>query len=197
MKFANDYAQADFWSKKAFAEGYPARSVWKLKEIDEKFHLIGKASIALDLGAAPGSWTLYVSRGGAKKVVACDLNALSKTVQAENIFFVQGDLNEKNIREKIANEGPYDVVLCDAAPLTTGNRIVDTARSENLVEMALYYAENFLKQNGNFAVKIFQNGSQQTILKKMREIFLSAKSFKPNACRSESFETYLIGLQKK
>lgn len=197
MKPANNYAQADFWSKKAFAEGYPARSIWKLKEIDEKFHLIEKSASVLDLGSAPGSWTMYVSRKGAKKIVSCDLNELSQKVRTDNVFFVQGDLNESAVREKIASFGPYDTVLCDAAPLTTGNRIVDTARSENLADMALYYAEAMLKRGGNFAVKIFQNGNQQTVLKKMRDIFASAKIFKPVACRSESFETYLIGLQKK
>jgi len=89
------------------------------------------------------------------------------------------------------------LVVCDAAPKTTGNRMVDTACSEQLVEMAVWYAQTMLKQGGNFAVKIFQNGNQQQILKNMREIFTTAKGFKPEACRSESFETYLIGLKKK
>ena len=74
---------------------------------------------------------------------------------------------------------------------------MDTARSEQLVEMAIWYAQAMLKTNGNFAVKIFQNGDQQKLLKSMREIFTSAKGFKPEACRSESFETYLIGIDKK
>lgn len=195
----NSYEKPDFWSRKAFSEGYPARSVYKLKEIDEKFGLIPGNGTALDLGAAPGSWTVFLlrklSRGGS--VVSCDLNPLAKNVKGDNLTFIQGDLNDADIRGRIQELGPYDSVVCDAAPLTTGNRTVDTARSQQLVEMAVWYAENMLKKGGNFAVKIFQNGDQQVFIKKMRELFVTAKGFKPEACRSESFETYLIGLDRK
>lgn len=196
---ANSYEKPDFWSQKAFQEGYPARSVYKLKEIDEKFGMIKKNYVVLDLGAAPGSWTTFLLRkmDGTGKVVSCDLNPLSKSVKGENLLFVQGDLNDAEIRQKIKSEGLYDLVVCDAAPKTTGNRTVDTARSEQLVEMAIWYAQTMLKTGGNFCVKIFQNGDQQKLLKLMREIFTNAKGFKPEACRSESFETYLIGINKK
>lgn len=202
----NGYEKPDFWSRKAFSEGYPARSVYKLKEIDEKFSMIRRGCSALDLGAAPGSWTVFLLRtlkglgdadGNPGKVVSCDLNPLSKSVRAENLTFVQGDLNEGEIFERIRGEGPFDLVVCDAAPLTTGNRVVDTARSQGLVKMAIWYAREMLKPGGNFAVKIFQNGDQQSLLRSMREIFSQARGFKPEACRSESFETYLIGLNKK
>ncbi len=196
---ANSYEKPDFWSQKAFSEGYPARSVYKLKEIDEKFEMIKKNYTVLDLGAAPGSWTVFLLRqlNNTGKVVSCDLNPLSKTVKGDNLLFIQGDLNAPEIRKQIKENGPYDLVVCDAAPKTTGNRTVDTARSEQLVEMAVWYAQTMLKTGGNFAVKIFQNGDQQRILKSMREIFTSAKGFKPEACRAESFETYLIGINKK
>lgn len=195
----NSYEKPDYWSQKAFSEGYPARSVYKLKEIDEKFGMIKKNYTVLDLGAAPGSWTVFLLRKmeGSGKVVSCDLNPLSKSVKGENLTFIQGDLNAPEIRSQIKENGPYDLVVCDAAPKTTGNRTVDTARSEQLVEMAVWYAQNMLKTGGNFAVKIFQNGDQQKILKSMREIFTSSKGFKPEACRSESFETYLVGINKK
>lgn len=196
---ANSYEKPDFWSRKAFSEGYPARSVYKLQEIDEKFGFLKKSYKVLDLGAAPGSWTTFILRKmeGSGKVVSCDLNELSKSVKGDNLVFIQGDLQEKSIVDKIKAEGPFDLVVCDAAPLTTGNRVVDTARSLGLVKMAVWYAEIMLKQGGNFCVKIFQNGDQQSILKKMREIFTQAKGFKPKACRAESFETFLIGLGKK
>ena len=196
---SNSYEKPDYWSQKAFSEGYPARSVYKLKEIDEKFSMIKKNYTVLDLGAAPGSWTTFLLRklDGSGKVVSCDLNPLSKSVKGENLTFLQGDLNAPEIRKIIKENGPYDLVVCDAAPKTTGNRIVDTASSEQLVEMAIWYAQAMLKKGGNFAVKIFQNGDQQRLLKSMREIFTSAKGFKPEACRSESFETYLIGINKK
>ena len=196
---ANSYEKPDFWSRKAFSEGYPARSVYKLQEIDEKFGMIKKNYRVLDLGAAPGSWTTFLLRSldGSGKVVSCDLNPLAKDVKGDNLVFVQGDLNDAEIREVIQKEGPFDLVVCDAAPLTTGNRVVDTARSTGLVKMAVWYAQTMLRTGGNFAVKIFQNGEQKKILSEMRKLFETAKGFKPQACRSESFETYLIGLNKK
>ncbi len=195
----NSYSKPDYWSQKAFKEGYPARSVYKLEEIDKRFGMLRKNYTVLDLGAAPGSWTTWLLRNlnGTGKVVSVDLNPLSKDVRAENLVFFQGDLLSEEIRNQITENGPYDLVVCDAAPLTTGNRTIDTARSKNLVDMAIWYAQSMLKQGGNFCVKIFQNGNQQKELQKMREIFTSAKGFKPEACRTESFETYLIGLGKK
>lgn len=195
----NSYAKPDFWSQKAFREGYPARSVYKLEEMDRKFGLLKGASKVLDLGSAPGSWTVWLLRnikeGGS--VVSVDLNPLAKDVKADNLTFIQGDLLSAEVRAQIEAKGPYDLVVCDAAPLTTGNRTVDTARSTALVEMAVYYAQQQLKNGGSFCVKIFQNGSQQKELQKMRAVFTTAKGFKPEACRNESFETYLIGLNKK
>lgn len=195
----NSYNKPDYWSQKAFREGYPARSVYKLEEIDNKFGMLKKSYTVLDLGAAPGSWTTWLLRNldGSGKVVSCDLNPLSKSVKGDNLVFFQGDLLSEEIRNQITAQGPYDLVVCDAAPLTTGNRTIDTLRSKALVEMAIWYADAMLKQGGNFCVKIFQNGDQQKLLMKMREIFTQAKGFKPEACRQVSFETYLIGLGKK
>lgn len=213
------YEKSDYWAQKAAKEGYPARSVYKLMEIEEKFHIIPKDGAVLDLGASPGSWTSFLLKfdaahsgnlhdgqalpssgeklSGNCRIVACDLNPLSKTVKGDNLIFIQGDLNEKTTRENIVAAGPYNAVLCDAAPLTTGNKMVDRARSEQLVEMAIWYAENALKTGGGFAVKIFQNGSQKQFLDKMRLLFSDARGFKPKACRSQSVETYLIGLKKR
>jgi 23S rRNA (uridine2552-2'-O)-methyltransferase len=196
---SNSYEKPDFWSKKAFSEGYPARSVYKLKEMDEKFGLIKKSYRVLDLGAAPGSWTTFVLRAldGNGHVTAIDLSPLSKDVKATNLSFFQGDLYAEGIRNEAKKLGPYDLVICDAAPATTGNRTVDTARSSGLVELAIFYAEEMLLPGGNFVVKIFQGGDQQEHLKKLRTLFASARGFKPEACRTESFETYLVGLGKK
>lgn len=196
---SNSYEKPDFWSQKAFKEGYPARSVYKLQEIDKKFGFLKKNYTVLDLGAAPGSWTTWLLRqlDGSGKVVSVDLNPLSKSVKGDNLVFFQGDLLSKEIRDQITANGPYDLVVCDAAPLTTGNKVVDTARSKGLVEMAIWYAESMLKPGGNFCVKIFQNGDQQKLLQKMRAVFTQAKGFKPEACRQESFETYLIGINRK
>ncbi|MBE6344387.1 MAG: RlmE family RNA methyltransferase [Spirochaetaceae bacterium] len=196
---SNSYKKPDYWSRKAFSESYPARSVYKLQEINGKFGILKKNYNVLDLGAAPGSWTTFVLRqlDETGHITSIDLNPLSKDVVGNNLTFIQGDLYNEEIRKQALEHGPYDLVICDAAPPTTGNKTVDTARSAGLVELAIYYAKTMLKPNGNFAVKIFQGGDQQMFLKSMRQIFQSARGFKPEACRNESFETYLIGLNKK
>ncbi len=196
---ANSYEKPDYWSKKAFSEGYPARSVYKLKEIDEKFGMLNKNTRILDLGAAPGSWTVFALRmlDGTGHVTSIDLNPLAKDVKGDNLTFLQGDLYDERVRAHALSLGPYNSVICDAAPATTGNRVIDTARSTGLVELAIFYAQEMLKSGGNFVVKIFQGGDQQNLLTQMRKIFKTARGFKPAACRAESFETYLIGLDKR
>jgi 23S rRNA (uridine2552-2'-O)-methyltransferase len=192
------YEKPDFWSQKAFSEGYPARSVYKLKELNEKFALIKKNYSVLDLGAAPGSWTTFVLEILQKTghITAIDLQPLTKLFSCDNFIFVQGDISSAEAKARAAENAPYDLVLCDAAPSTTGNRVVDTARSNELVECAVNYADTVLKAGGNFVVKIFQGSDLGVLLKTFRGIFQTAKTFKPAACRSGSFETYLVGLQK-
>jgi len=149
----------------------------------------------LDLGAAPGSWTVFVLRmlENTGQVVAIDLQPLSKNVKGKNLAFFQGDMYNEGIRQSVASLGPYNAVLCDAAPATTGNRLIDTARSADLVEQAICYAENMLIPGGNCAIKIFQGGDQQILLKKMKQLFSSARGFKPSACPSEPFDMSLVG----
>jgi len=234
-----NYEKPDFWSLKAQKEGYPARSVYKLKEIDEKFRLFKPAGDlrVLDLGAAPGSWSLYVlrhcaQRSGTKAVkpphsggnsasgedpgfaenpasaetplllAAADLLPLSRRFDGglfdrKDFFFIQGDFTDSAVREELIRRGPYTALISDAAPGTTGARTVDTLRSLALAEEALAYADSCLKPGGNLALKIFQGGDTAALLKQLRERFETVKSFKPTACRSDSFEIYFIGLGKK
>lgn len=194
----NAYKKADFWSKKAFESGYPARSVWKLKEMDKKFSLFKGGGIVLDLGAAPGSWTMYALErcGEGGRVVSVDLSLLSERIASDRLFFIQGDMTSAEVRQAVAARGPYSLVISDAAPATTGNRTVDTAQSEALAETALFYAENMLKRGGHFAAKIFQGGGEREAMQKMKALFSVVKAFKPEASRSGSFETYLIGLSR-
>ncbi|MDR3146852.1 MAG: RlmE family RNA methyltransferase, partial [Treponema sp.] len=143
------YEKPDTWSLRAQQEGYPARSVYKLKEMDEKFRLIPAGPSrgvfrALDLGAAPGSWSLYTLRrlAGAGFLAAADLSPLSRRYDrglfdGENFCFVRGDITTAEVRSALMERGPYRLVICDAAPLTTGNRQVDTLRSLELAETAL------------------------------------------------------------
>jgi 23S rRNA (uridine2552-2'-O)-methyltransferase len=202
------YEKPDSWSLRAQKEGYPARSVYKLKEMDEKFRLIppstGRSAPdfrVLDLGAAPGSWSLYTLRrlAGAGFLAAADLAPLSRQYDrglfgGENFFFIRGDITAPETREALLSRGPYSLVLCDAAPATTGSRAVDTLRSLELAETALGYGEAVLKVGGALVVKVFQGGDSAALLKKIRALFESGRAFKPAACRPESFETYYIGL---
>ena len=206
------YKKTDYWSQKAQAEGYPARSVYKLKEMDEKFKLLsggggfGKGDSpvkVLDLGAAPGSWSLYVLRrmAGRGFLAAADLVPLPRQYgqglfAGENFFFVQGDITETGTQEALASRGPYHLVMSDAAPATTGNRVVDTLRSLALAEAAVRYAELALVPGGSLIVKVFQGEGAPELLTRIRGLFKAGKSFKPRACRSNSFETYYIGLGK-
>jgi 23S rRNA (uridine2552-2'-O)-methyltransferase len=215
-----DYSKPDHWSLKAQNEGYPARSVYKLKEMDEKFGLVKPARQTpfkvLDLGAAPGSWSLYVlrktrrthsaagsgSEPGKPLLVSVDLSPLSRQYDQglfdrPDFLFIQGDFTLPDIRETIIAQGPYNLLISDAAPATTGNRSVDTLRSLGLAETALDYADAALVRGGNMAIKVFQGGDTGNLLKEIRRLFESGKSFKPSSCRAESFETFYLGLGKK
>jgi 23S rRNA (uridine2552-2'-O)-methyltransferase len=205
-----DYKKPDHWQQKARKEGYPARSVYKLKEIDEKFGFFRPRCSAsgriLDIGAAPGSWSLYVLQKMTKTrqgfLAAVDLSPLSREFDkglfdGDNFFFIQGDITAAPIYEALLSKGPYGVIISDAAPNTTGNHMVDSARSLELVETVVSCAESVLVIGGNLAVKVFQGSGTDRLLKHMKTLFETAKSFKPQACRGESVETYFVGLGRK
>lgn len=193
------YDKADFWAKKAKKEGYPARSVYKLMELDAKFKLLRRGARILDIGAAPGSWSMWVLKtlAGSGFLAAVDLQELGVHPAMENFFFIQGDLYDPAVRAALAAYGPYDLVLSDAAPATSGNRGLDTDRSEAIVEAVLDYADEMLKPNGSVVAKVFMGGAQRELLDRMKASYQTARGFKPEACRSVSFETYLVGLGRK
>ena len=192
--------KADSYTQRAHREGYPARSVYKLEEINKAHHLIKSGDKVLDVGAAPGSWTLYTHREllkGKGEIVAVDLNPLRLDPIPPTVTEFTGDAFSKEIRAKLVERGPYQCIISDAAPMTTGNRTVDTSRSEWLAEQVVILAGEQLAEHGNLVIKIFQGGGQEQILKTMRGMFAKAKAFKPKACRDDSFEVYLIGLDRK
>jgi 23S rRNA (uridine2552-2'-O)-methyltransferase len=207
-----NYEKPDYWALKAQKEGYPARSVYKLKEMDEKFGLFRpprgnsekRPFRVLDLGAAPGSWSLYTLRKLGRRgfLAAADLAPLSRQYdqglfEGDNCLFIQGDITAGETREALLSRGPFDLLISDAAPATTGNRPVDTLRSLALAEAVLAYAEAALTRGGHLVIKVFQGGDTPSILQRIRKLFKAGKSFKPQACRPGSFETYYIGLDKK
>ncbi len=186
----------DYYFKKAKQQNYPARSVYKLKELDNKFKLFRKGMRVLDLGAAPGSWSL----GAAEKVgeqgfvLACDIQE-SPTAFPPNILFMQEDIFERSqeFETKLNELGPFDVVISDMAPRTTGTKFTDQARSLELCMEALEVATLYLKDGGSFVVKIFMGPDIQELLQPMRKQFIKVKSFKPQSSRQESKETFFVG----
>lgn len=186
----------DHYSLRAKKEGYPARSVYKLEELNNKFKIFSRCSRILDIGAAPGSWSMYCLRNtdGKSLVAAIDLNDLSINKQDKRLFFVQGDFFNEENQSKLLDKGPYDAVISDAAPATTGNRTVDTGRSFSLAAGIIDIADKMLTKRGNLTIKIFQGGDEKELVGMLSDIFETARVFKPKACRKESFETYIVGL---
>jgi 23S rRNA (uridine2552-2'-O)-methyltransferase len=181
--------------------------VYKLQELAARYPLFslktGSPLHVLDLGAAPGSWSLYLLRTKEKKInlTSCDLSPLSAEhgrdfFSGDNFSFIQGDFTGEQVEKAIREKGPFDVIISDAAPATTGNRLVDTARSEELAAVVLRYAENTLLPGGNLVVKLFQGGATADFQRNAGLLFGKSHTFKPKACRSESFETYFVGIGK-
>jgi 23S rRNA (uridine2552-2'-O)-methyltransferase len=203
----SNYAKPDFWTLKALKEGYPARSVYKLREIAEKYPLFSRANAplrVLDLGAAPGSWTLYLLRTftGRIALTSCDLSPLSAEygtdfLSDDSLTFIRGDFTGDKTRAALLEKAPFDAIVSDAAPATTGNRLVDTARSEELAVAALGYAETALREGGSLVVKLFQGSATADFLREAKPLFAKCHTFKPKASRPESFETYFTGIGKR
>ena len=190
----SSYDKPDFWALKAKKEGYPARSVYKLQEIDEKFHLIKAGMRIIDIGAAPGSWSQWLLKrlAGTGFLSAVDLQPLTMNSPHSNFFFVRGDLYDPAVRSQLIAKGPYNLVASDAAPGTTGNRVVDQGGSEAIVDAVISYAEESLAPGGSFVAKLFQGGAERELIDRLKTRFSTARSFKPKACRSNSFEIYLV-----
>jgi 23S rRNA (uridine2552-2'-O)-methyltransferase len=187
----------DYYWRKSKEEGYPARSVFKLQEIQEKLGPLRPGSRVLDLGASPGSWSIFIIErlAGGGSVTGVDLNPPDgKLLARKNYRFLLGDFTTDPVMQQIAEAGPFDAVVSDAAPSTTGNRTMDTARSANIARQVLLICRKCLVPGGNCVLKIFQGGEEQEILVQMRGLFATARAFKPKASRSESMETYFVGL---
>jgi 23S rRNA (uridine2552-2'-O)-methyltransferase len=187
----------DHYGRKAKAAGYAARSVFKLGEILEKFPLFSPQAHVLDVGAAPGSFSqlLLQKMKGRGEVTGVDLApVISVPAGTPNYRYISGDIFSNETMERVRARGPYDLIVSDAAPATTGTREVDAAKSMALAERVLEMACLCLKKNGHLAVKIFQGSGERELLETMRKRFATARGFKPQASRSESFETYFIGI---
>ncbi len=188
---------ADSLTLQAKKENYPARSVYKLKEIQKKFKILKKGNAAMDLGCSPGSWLLYAAQcvGNQGKVIGIDLKEVDIKLPENTSAFI-GDILDIPIElDDFAKKG-CDAVLSDMAPSTTGRKDVDAARSFELCETALTCALKFLKPKGNFVCKIFQGNEFKKFEKEVKLKFKKTKIFKPESCRKASKEIYIIGINK-
>lgn len=189
----------DHYFKQAKAEGYLARSAYKLKEIIKKRQLLKRGDRVLDLGCAPGSWLQVASEtvGDRGIVVGLDLQAIEADI-AGNVITLQGDVFKTEPRQLLALSGKptlFDVVLSDMAPNTTGDG--DHFRSVELCRRVLAILPGLLKADGNMTMKVFEGEEYPSLLKEMRLLFKEVKGFKPDATRDVSKEMYIIGIGYK
>lgn len=193
----NPYKKADSFTKAAKAQGFPARSVFKLEEIDRRTRLFRGGQRVLDLGAAPGSWAKYAAQrvGPGGRVLAIDLSEIT-AVMPPNVERVKGDVFALS-QEELGRVGPYDVVISDMAPATTGTRFADQARSFELFMRAVDVAEGALKPGGAFVGKLFMSEDLPKAKERIRKLFTEVRLLRPEATRQQSYEVFLVGLGRK
>lgn len=197
----------DPYVKLAGREGYRARAAYKLKEIDETLGLIKPGSLVVDLGSTPGAWSQYVRRRlSPNGAAAGDLNGTIIALDMlpmdpiEGVTFIQGDFREAEVLTLLeaAMQGRQaDVVVSDMAPNLSGISSADAARIENLVELAIEFAQNHMKKNGALVAKVFHGGSYNDVVKRFKDAFVVVKPLKPKASRDRSSETFLVGMGLK
>jgi 23S rRNA (uridine2552-2'-O)-methyltransferase len=179
--------------RRARSEGFAARSVYKLEEIDKRLRLLRPGQRVLDLGCRPGSWLQYATRvvGSHGAVVGIDRHPLPQPVPGARVLV--GDIYATTDEELLGPLAAFDLVLSDMAPDTTGIRGTDQARSAALVEEALGRAERLLAPAGAFVAKIFQGPDVEKLRKRMATRFYEVKLVKPEGSRAQSTELYLVG----
>ena len=184
----------DPYVRRARAEGWKSRAIYKLEEIDRKEGLLKRGHVVLDLGAAPGAWSQYAARrvGAGGRVVASDILAMDGLTGVE---FVQGDFREQEVFDALAARLPVhgvDVVLSDMAPNLSGMDAIDQPRAMVLAELALDMSRRLLKPSGAALIKVFQGSGFQEFLAVARREFKTVKLHKPEASRARSPELYLL-----
>ena len=189
----------DAYVLRARAEGWRSRAVFKLMEIDDKDHLLRPGMVAVDLGAAPGSWSQLAARriqpGG--RIYALDL---LEVVPVHGVEFIQGDFREDEVLHQLeASLGgrQVDLVLSDMAPNMSGVQLSDQARVMHLAELTLDFAKKHLKPGGDMLVKVFQGAGYMELRESLRQVFEQILVRKPAASRGRSAETFLLARKKR
>jgi 23S rRNA (uridine2552-2'-O)-methyltransferase len=189
----------DYYFKKAKKDKYPARSVFKLEEIQKKYRLFRRGDAILDLGCHPGSWSLYASEvvGPSGLVIGVDLQETNKEPRdgGSPLHWLCGDITDPGLVAQIKALRPaFKAVISDIAPKTTGNRWADHQHSLRLVVQTLELAHLFLHEKGHYLGKIFQGEDMPALVSDLKKQFGFVKVIKPQSSRKESREVFLLGM---
>lgn len=184
----------DHYARKARNDGFVARSVYKLEEIDRRWGLLEAGQRVLDLGCAPGSWMQYAAQkvGAGGCVLGFDLKPVTATLPPQARPHV-GDVFE--IGHVLV--GPFDVILSDMAPATTGNHGTDAARSLGLAENAVDLAAKHLRPGGHVVVKLLEGGDLPALIARLRDGYTQVQRVRPRATRKDSTELFVVAIGKK
>ena len=185
---------ADEYVRRAKADGWRSRAVYKLIEFQERECLLRSGQRVLDLGAAPGAWSQYAAKavGPKGRVIAVDLLEMDPIA---GVAFIQGDFRDENIYAQVlqcASDTGLDLVMSDMAPNISGTRSVDQPRAMYLAELAFDMATKALRPGGSFVVKLFHGEGFDAFVRSVRQSFDGVKVRKPKASRPQSRETYLV-----
>jgi 23S rRNA (uridine2552-2'-O)-methyltransferase len=193
----NPYAKPDRFTRAAKDAGFPARSVFKLEDIDRRTRLLRPGMRVLDLGASPGSWSMYAAQriGPSGKLLAIDLEPLRVGLPATAVV-LQGDAFSIDPSE-LERFAPYDLVLSDMAPKTTGNRVTDQTRSYELFMQALGIADSLGGRGSSFVGKIFMSDDLPTARTELRRIYTSHRLLRPEGVRAGSTEIFAVATGKQ
>ena len=182
----------DIYVRQSKVDGYRARSAYKLIEINEKFKIFQNEMSVLDIGAAPGSWSQYVSKVVKNgTLISIDLK---KMENIQNSIQIEGDFTDFKIQSKIKKyfKDEINVVLSDMAVNTTGIKNLDAIQTGELCKEAMIFAKDFLSRKGIFVSKIFMGNSFNEIVALGKKIFKEVKIFKPKSSRKDSKESFII-----
>jgi 23S rRNA (uridine2552-2'-O)-methyltransferase len=194
----------DPYVRAATAQGYRARSAFKLVEIDDKDRLLKPGMTVIDLGASPGSWTQVVRQrlAGADgrlrgRIIALDILPMEPL---PDVLAIEGDFREQEAADRLAaalEGGKADLILSDLSPNLSGIAVADAARGQHLLELALEFARAHLKPGGDLLVKAFQGSGYSQFVAELKKHFVTVAARKPAASRAESAETYLLARRFK
>ena len=182
----------DTYVRKSKVDGYRARSAYKLIEIDEKFKIFKGGISVIDIGAAPGSWSQYVSKVvKSGKLISIDLK---KIEPIDNSVQIRGDFTDSQIQEEIKKyiRAKVDVVMSDMAVNTTGIKNIDSIQTGELCKEAMFFAKDILNDNGYFVSKIFMGSTFNEIVAEGKKFFKEVKVFKPKSSRKDSKESFIV-----